>query len=154
MSLEIRLLGPGDDAVLARTGDDLFDDPIDARSTAAFLADPRHHLAVAVDDGVVVGFVSAVHYAHPDKPGPEMWINEVGVASTHRGHGIGARVLRAMLDHGATLGCIEAGVLTTRENAVARRLYERCGGMEVPPEPVMFAFHLDGGGTIDGSPPA
>jgi len=27
-------------------------------------------LAVAVEDGRVVGFVSAVHYVHPDKPRP------------------------------------------------------------------------------------
>ena len=56
--------------------------------TAEFLADSRHHLAVAVDEGRVVGMASAVHYVHPDKP-PELWINEVGVAPTHRGLGIG-----------------------------------------------------------------
>ena len=153
MPIEFRLLGPGDDATLARTGDDLFDDPIDAAGTAAFLGDPRHHLAVAIEDGVVVGFVSAVHYAHPDKPGPELWINEVGVASTHRGRGIGGGVMQAMLAHASRLGCIEAWVLTTRDNAEAMRLYRRCGGLEVSPETVMFAFHLDDAEFTDAEVP-
>jgi hypothetical protein len=44
-----------------------------------------------VDGGVVVGFVSAVHYVHPDKPVAEMWINEV-VSSTP-----GARLAKDLL---------------------------------------------------------
>jgi hypothetical protein len=38
-----------------------FDDALDARAIREFLLDPRHHLVVAVDDGVVIGFTSAVH---------------------------------------------------------------------------------------------
>lgn len=45
----------------------VFDDPIIAKATSAFLADPRHHLVVAIASGTVVGFASAVHYVHPDK---------------------------------------------------------------------------------------
>ena len=85
MPVEVRMLQEGDEAILARVGPGVFDDPIDARRTAEFLGDPRHHIAVAVDGGVVVGFVSAVHYVHPDKPAAELWINEVSVGSTHRG---------------------------------------------------------------------
>jgi hypothetical protein len=47
---------------------EVFDNPIDADLTAEFLGDARHHLAVAIDDGLVVGFASAIHYVHPDKP--------------------------------------------------------------------------------------
>ena len=46
----------------------MFDRGIDPGLLAEFLVDPRHHLAVAHDDGVIVGFVSAVDYVHPDKP--------------------------------------------------------------------------------------
>ena len=31
-----------------------------------------------MDEEQIVGFASAVHYVHPDKP-PELWINEMGV---------------------------------------------------------------------------
>jgi len=65
---------------------EVFDNPINAEWTREFLADPRHHIAVAIDDGLVVGFASGVHYIHPDKPA-ELWINEVGVAPAHRRRG-------------------------------------------------------------------
>jgi hypothetical protein len=67
VALEIRLLGPADAALLEHVAADVFDRPIDARWTREFLADERHHLAVALDEGVVVGFTSAVHYVHPDR---------------------------------------------------------------------------------------
>jgi len=60
MALDIKFLGPQDAGVLANIAPDVFDDPIDAGRADEFLAGPRHHLAVAVDDGQVVGFVSAV----------------------------------------------------------------------------------------------
>ena len=46
----------------------MFNDPIVPASARAFLADPRHRLADALDNGLIVGFVSAVIYMHPDKP--------------------------------------------------------------------------------------
>jgi GNAT superfamily N-acetyltransferase len=98
MLIDIKVLGPDDAFVLDRVAPDVFDDPIDVRRAKEFLNDPRHHLAVAVDGGVVIGFVSAVHYVHPDKPRPELWINEVSVAATHRQRGLGTRLLRCMLD--------------------------------------------------------
>ena len=70
----IRLLGPGESAVLDRVADCVFDNPVDPRWAAEFFADPRHHLAVALDGGVVIGMASAVHYVHPDKP-PQLWVN-------------------------------------------------------------------------------
>jgi GNAT superfamily N-acetyltransferase len=55
-----------------------------------------HHIAVANDDGLVIGFASGVHYIHPDKP-PRLWINEVAVAPAHRRHGLGKAVLQALI---------------------------------------------------------
>jgi hypothetical protein len=72
MAIEIKLLNPQDTGVLANIAPEVFDNPIEAGRADEFLADPRHHLAVAVEDGWVVGFVSAVHYVHPDKPRPEL----------------------------------------------------------------------------------
>jgi hypothetical protein len=80
MSIEIKLLRRGDETQLARVAPGVFDDPVDAAAAQEFLADERHHLAVAIDGGVVIGFVSAVLYVHPDKPRRTL-INEVGVAA-------------------------------------------------------------------------
>src|SRR5690348_6991676 len=126
MNVSLHLLAAGDAAILDRVGADVFDHPVDPRWTRAFLDDARHHMIVALDRGTVVGMVSAVDYVHPDKA-PQLWINEIGVASTHRRLGIGRRLLDAMLAHGRTLGCTEAWLGTEVENVPARRLYERAG---------------------------
>jgi aminoglycoside 6'-N-acetyltransferase I len=143
-TIDIRMLGAGEEAVLARVGPGVFDDPVDMAATRTFLADPSHHLAVAIDGDTVVGFVSAVHYVHPDKPAPELWINEVGVATTHRERGLGKAILARLLVAARELGCTEAWVLTDRSNLPAMRLYASLGGSERPYEQVMLTFRLDG----------
>jgi aminoglycoside 6'-N-acetyltransferase I len=142
MVIEIKVLGPQDAGVLAQVAPDVFDDAIDVGRANEFLADPRHHLAVAVEDGWVVGFVSAVHYVHPDKPHPELWINELGVAETHRRRGLGTRLLHAVFAVARGLGCAEAWVLTDRANTPAMRLYAAAGGPNQPTDHVMFTFRL------------
>src|SRR5262245_15878096 len=121
---EIRLLGPTDTSVLASVDSDVFDDPVIPGAAAEFLSDPRHHIAVAIVEGVVVGFASAVSYAHPDKPAPELWINEVGVAAAYRGQGLARKILECLLSEACRIGCSEAWVLTDRDNAAAMRLYQ------------------------------
>ena len=151
MPIEVRILNVDDRALLSRVTAGVFDGPVDPRLSAEFLSDSRHHLAAAVEAGCVVGMASAVHYVHPDKE-PELWINEVGVAPTHRGMGLGGRLVRALLERGRALGCTEAWVLTDRSNEAARRLYVGVGGKEAPDETVMFSFPLREGGRTSGEP--
>jgi ribosomal protein S18 acetylase RimI-like enzyme len=139
MHVDIRILGPTDRDALARVAPGVFDHSIDQRLATEFLHDPRHHLVVGLDAGEVVGFASAVHYVHPDKP-PELWINEVGVAPTHEGSGIGKRLLDALFAIARGLKCREAWVLTDQSNERALRLYNTVGGERS--EQVMFSFHL------------
>ena len=144
MPVQIQLLGACDAAVLQRVAPGVFDGPVDSRWTAEFLADKRHHLVVALDAAEVVGMASGVHYVHPDKPA-ELWINEVGVAPTHQGQGVGRQLLDALLAHGRALGCRVAWVLTDRENPAAERLYESAGGARAPAGGRMYAFELNSG---------
>ena len=129
MTCTIKILQPGDELVLLNVASGVFDHPVDAKLTKEFLEDKRHHIAAAIDDGRVVGFASGVHYIHPDKP-PELWINEVGVAPTHRGRGLGKAVLQALLEVGKAHNCAAAWVLTDRDNANAMALYSSAGGVE------------------------
>jgi ribosomal protein S18 acetylase RimI-like enzyme len=138
---EIRVLGPDDEAVLTRVAPGVFDHDVDPVLSAEFLRDPRHHLAVALESGTVVGFASGVHYVHPDKPA-ELWINEVGVAPTHQRQGLGRKLLQALFARGRELGCREAWVLTSPANGAAVRLYEAVGGIDMADPPVMFTFRL------------
>ena len=147
--MEIRALGPEDAALLRAADPDVFDNAPDPRATHEFLHDPRHHLVAAIDGGVIVGFASAVHYVHPDKPLPEMWINEVGVAETHRGRGIAKAILQRLLEVAREIGCVEAWVLTERTNEAALRLYKSSGGLEAPGGQVMLTFRLEDTGASD-----
>src|SRR4051794_33048143 len=115
MPIEIRLLGADDAEMLRSVAPGVFDDPIQPRLTRAFLDDPRHHLTVAREDGVVVGMVTAVDYVHPDKE-PQLWINELGVAPSHQKRGIGRLLLDAVLELGRSLGCTEAWLGTEEFN--------------------------------------
>ncbi len=142
MSIEIKSLRSGEEGVLSNVAPDVFDNEVDLERTAIFLRDARHHLAVALDDDQVVGFVSAVDYIHPDKP-VELWINEIGVAPTHRQHGIGQRLLTAMFDLARELDCTETWVLTNRSNIAAMRLYQSLGATEPDDDTVYFTFSLD-----------
>lgn len=142
MPIEIRILRGGEEALLDHVAPGVFDDPINPQRAKEFLNDPRHHLAVAIDDGFVVGFASAVHYVHPDKAYPELWINELGVSPTYQNRGIGKSLMRLLLQVARELGCVEAWVLTERDNQPAMHLYGSLGGEEAPPETVMFTFHL------------
>jgi len=129
LAITVRVLNLDEASVLDQVASDVFDGPINPGWTAQFFADPRHHLAVALDGEEVVGMASAVHYLHPDKP-PELFVNEVGVAESHQGQGLGRRLMEALLTHARSLGCVAAWVLTEPENVVARRLYVSVGGLE------------------------
>jgi ribosomal protein S18 acetylase RimI-like enzyme len=129
MAIEIKILQRGDDSVLMNVAAEVFDKPIEAALTREFLEDPRHHIAVAIDGGLVVGFASGIHYIHPDKA-PELWVNEVAVAPTHRRRGLGTAVLKALLAVGQAHTCTVAWVLTYRNNAAAMALYSSVGGAE------------------------
>jgi ribosomal protein S18 acetylase RimI-like enzyme len=142
MAVEIRVLGPADEALLHNVDEDVFDDPLNAENTRVFLNDPRHHLVVAVDEGQVIGMASGVHYIHPDKPAPEMFINEVGVSGRYQGQGIGKRLMAKMLEVAKETGCSAAWVTTETSNTAARRLYESAGGELFVDGPVLYAFSL------------
>ena len=143
MPVEIRTLHTGDEGVLEHVAPAVFDRPIDPDAARGFLADPRHHLVVAVENGRVIGFASGVHYLHPDKPRPELWINEIAVAPAARSRGVGRVLLDALLEIGRSRGCSEVWTLTERENRPAVALYAARGGVESHPGTVMFSFPLD-----------
>ena len=139
--VEVRLLGPADETLLGSVAPDVFDEAPDPRFIHEFLNDPRHHIVVAIDDGLIVGFASGVHYLHPDKPS-ELFVNEVGVAPSHHRRGLGRAVTEALLAHGRSIGCGVAWVLTDRANHPAVGLYSSLGGEQDADEIVLFSFDL------------
>ena len=146
MPISIKRLSSDDAGVLRRVAPGVFDHEIDGCLVEEFLNDPRHHLVVALDASTVVGIVSGVHYVHPDKS-PELWINEVGVAATHRRRGIARRLIDAMLGVARDHGCREAWVLADRSNRAAMALYASVEGAERPVDQALFSFELPAPGA-------
>lgn len=140
-SVSIRLLKSGEEQVLVNVADGVFDHPIRMHCAREFLADPRHHIVVALVKDLVVGFASALHYVHPDKEA-DFWVNEVGVDDAYQNRGIGRHLLAELFEHAKTLGCHHAWVATEKENKAARRLYEVAGGIEDADDIVMSDFDL------------
>lgn len=126
MHIEIKRLGAGDAAILAHVAADVFDAAIDAERLEAYLAEPSHHLIVALKDGAVVGQAAAVVHRHPDGPA-ELYIDNLGVTPALQRQGIARRLLEEIFALGKRLGCEEAWVATAPDNRPARGFYESYG---------------------------
>lgn len=115
--------------LLDHVAEGVFDEAIKPEQRDAFLAEPSHHMFIAVSDGLVVGMVSGVRYLHPDKL-PSMWVNEVGVGDDWLRRGIAKRLMDAILDLSEELGCEEAWLGTEPDNIAALGLYRSTKGSE------------------------
>lgn len=139
MSIDIKRLRPGDDALVAEAGH-LFDDPPRPDAIGRFLAEPTHHLLVAYADGKPVGFVSGVEMTHPDK-GTEMFLYELAVDEDHRQRGIGAALVNALRDLATANDCYDMWVLTDDDNEPALKTYKKSGTSESSSH-VMFTWRF------------
>lgn len=119
---------PGDEGLLVAASH-LFDEPVQQGWAARFLAEPSHHLCLAMVGDEPAGFVSGVAMTHPDK-GTEMFLYELGVDDAHRGAGIGAALTSALAARAADLGCSGMWVLTDEDNAAALATYRSAGAGE------------------------
>jgi ribosomal protein S18 acetylase RimI-like enzyme len=133
----IRRIGPADAAALEAIAPEVFDEPVQHHRLQEYLAAPGHLMLLAVDGDLVVGQCAAVVHRHPDKP-TELYIDELGTASTHRRLGIGRALLKAMFAWGRELGCEEAWLGTEPDNDPANALYR---GMQ-PIEAEAIQFYL------------
>ncbi|ESW66317.1 MULTISPECIES: GNAT family N-acetyltransferase [unclassified Mesorhizobium] len=142
MSVEIRRLYPGDDALVKRIAEDVFDELVRADRLSAYLASSGHMMIVALADGVVVGQCAAVIHRHLDKVS-ELYVDEVGVSPAYQRHGIARKMLDAMFALGRAQGCGEAWFGTESDNVPARALYESRKEVHGPAGSfVMYVYEL------------
>ncbi len=142
MSVDIEHLSSDNSDLLNRIGPEVFDNPIDKDQLQVFLDDERHFMVIALDDGVVVGMASAVEYLHPDKK-PQLWINEVGVASTHRRQGIGRSLVEEMIGIAKKRRCVYAWLGTDIENMAAQRCFGSVPNGEAPQKFLLYEWDLE-----------
>lgn len=129
MSFVLRRLTAADSALLERVSPDVFDEPIVPARLAAYLATPGHLMVLALEGDLVVGQCAAVIHRHPDKP-DELYVDEVGTASTHLRRGIARAMLAEIFAWGRELGCEEAWLGTELDNTAANGLYLGAGGAQ------------------------
>ncbi len=124
MAITIRRMRAGDEAAFQSIGTDVFDEPIHTGRLVAYLREPGHIMVLAFDGGLVVGQCAGVIHRHPDKT-TELYVDEVGTASTHLRRGIARLMMDELFAWGRELGCVEAWLGTETDNEPAKALYRR-----------------------------
>ncbi|MFD5518109.1 GNAT family N-acetyltransferase [Streptomyces sp. NPDC127066] len=105
----------------------LFDSPVRPEWARRFLEAQGHHLFLAYEGEVPVGFVSGVETVHPDK-GTEMFLYELAVAEPFRRRGTGRALVRELAALARERGCYGMWVGVDRGNDIALATYRSAGG--------------------------
>jgi aminoglycoside 6'-N-acetyltransferase I len=124
MSIVVRRMQPGDETAFQSIAPDVFDEAIDTERLKAYLREPGHLMVLAFEGDLVVGQCAGVLHRHPDKP-TELYVDEVGTASTHLRRGIARMMMDELFAWGRELGCTEAWLGTETDNEPAKALYRR-----------------------------
>jgi len=109
--------------------------PRQRRGLEAILAAPTcGHLLVATpvsgrasDGEGVIGMVSVLFTISTAEGGPAAWLEDLVVAPSHRGRGVGTALLEAASAVCAERGVLRLTLLTDRDNTAAQRHYARHG---------------------------
>ena len=127
MTIRLQRVQRGDEDIFGNIAPEVFDEPINPDRLRIYLADPNHLMILALDGELVAGQCAAVIHHHPDKA-TELYVDEVGVATTHLRQGIATAMVEAMFEWGRERGCKEAWLGTELDNLEANGLYRKVGG--------------------------
>lgn len=136
--MDIRILGAGDEALLAEAVNLSDEGPITAAAATRHLADPDLVNVVAIEDGVVAGFIYGHVLRRFEKT--SFFIYSVDVDEAFQRRGLAKAMLSALRDLGRTGRWDEMFVFTNAGNAPAMALYASAGGLRPNPDDVMFDF--------------
>ena len=151
MNVSIKRLGPGDEPILELLAREDADFDLDERSQALpplkplmaqrYLANPGVLHWVAVQDGVVSGFLYCAHLLLRSAPGQELLLYEIGVRKAHRRQGVG----RALLDHMARwMQSNDVSVVwVCADNRVAVDFYRGCDFESEQPQPLYMTRSIE-----------
>lgn len=136
--MDIRILGRGDEALLVEAVNLSDEGPISGEAATRHLADPDLVNVVAIEDGVVAGFI----YGHVLRrfEAVSLFIYSVDVDEAFQRRGLAKAMLGALRELGRTGRWDEMFVFTNASNAPAMALYASAGGVRPNPDDVMFDF--------------
>jgi len=101
-----------------------------AENCQNFLSEANSHILVAEIGGVVVGFVNFATRKTILHRGLSGLIDELIVAKSYRGKGVGKQLLSSVIEKSRQLGCCEVEISTEKTNIKAREFYRQCGFTE------------------------
>jgi len=151
MSVSIKRLGPGDEAVLELLAREDADFDLDGRGepltplkpavAQRYLANPSVLHWVALEGSVVTGFLYCSLVLLRSGAGSELLLYEVGVRREWRRQGVG----RALLNHmeGWMHSNDVGAVWVCADNQVAVDFYRGCGFTSEEPQPVYLTRELE-----------
>jgi aminoglycoside 6'-N-acetyltransferase I len=119
----VRVLGPGDDAVVAALA--TYDGP---RDRTALLADERTLFVAAFDGDEPIGFVLAHDLPRRHGDLRQLFVYEVDVAPAYRRRGVARALLDRLAEEARRRGIDRGFVLTEPGNGPANALYRAAGG--------------------------
>ena len=88
------------------------------------------YILVAEIGGVVVGFINFTTRTTILHRGLSGLIDELIIAKSYRGKGVGRQLLSSAIEKSRQLGCCEVEVSTEKTNIKAREFYRQCGFTE------------------------
>jgi aminoglycoside 6'-N-acetyltransferase I len=141
MNVILQILTTDNAELLWHIAADVFDDEIIPAQLETFLADPRHLMILAVDNGTVVGMASAFEYVHPDKR-PQLFINEVSVAPDYRMQGIGRRLVESLIVQAKDRSCNYAWLGTDADNVAGQACFGSVAGVKEPQPFLLYEWDL------------
>lgn len=136
--MDIRILSAGDEALLVEAVNLSDEGPISREAAIRHLADPDLVNVVAIEDGVVAGFIYGHVLRRFEKT--SFFIYSVDVDEAFQRRGLAKGMLQALGDLGRTGRWDEMFVFTNASNAPAMALYASAGGVRPNPDDVMFDF--------------
>ncbi len=144
--ISVRKAGPGDAADIANLGARTFltafgadnkPEGIDAYVAESFnrdtiegeIKDSKSAFLLVVRDNTNIGYAKLRRGKVPDcVDGPKpIEIERIYVDASHQGIGVGATLMRAIVDHARSEGCATVWLGVWEKNAAARKFYERQG---------------------------
>jgi len=101
-----------------------------AENCQNLLSEANSHILVAEIGRVVVGFVNFTTRKTILHRGLSGLIDEIIIAKSYRGKGLGKQLLSSAIEKSCQLGCCEVEVSTEKTNTKAREFYRQCGFTE------------------------
>jgi ribosomal protein S18 acetylase RimI-like enzyme len=101
-----------------------------AENCRNLFSEANSYILVAEIGGIIIGFVNFTTRMTILHRGLSGLIDELIIAKSYRGKGIGRQLLSSAIEKSRQLGCCEVEVSTEKTNTKAREFYRQCGFTE------------------------